>query len=603
MNFKKSIAAIASVAMLCASVVTAAAIENAGTTGTTDSTAAAQVEDRLQEQAEDTNDTDTGNNGGTTSDGKVPVEEQGMINEEEYATLTAEQKAKFYKVTVDDGIYACINNDTGEYTISGTSYIQRNTFTWILISVPYNNYEKVDILINGEKATLNPNGDNTACTMAYDVEDYQLGELSIEMKWHTEAKGIIDADEYATLTDEQKANFIKMNIAPEIAVSYTNEYGTVFFADGYYINKNSWDDIYFCILPNIYAQHDIMINGEIVNSTGEFAGNANYGGFFNVSNYTGNELNFYLTEDINGLANADEYAAMPEVRKNSYIKLNIDENAFISIQDKVTGETITLSDGIYVAKTMYYIYIGVYPDIYANNDVYVNGVKHDVELSGDGYSNYGKKYYIGNYTGKELTVTLGEKQQTAPAENTSLSTDSVPNVVPTVKTDVAAEKKIINTIVKANKPNLAVDVSETGVTPEMLSKLAGSNKVQTLTAKYSNGFMVKITKEDIDVGNAETLDFSVSGNNFISRSQIAKNKILRNSERIIQLDFNKKGEFTGVDKVTVKTRTNIGDDGKTAVIYELVDGKLKKAGEYTVKARGFVEFETDHLGQFVIVVR
>ena len=597
MNVKKSIAAIASIAMLCASVVTTAAIENAGT----DSTAAVQAEDGLQEQSEDTNSTDgtdTGNNDVTTPDGAVPTEEQGIINEEQYAALTAEQKAKFYKVTVGEGVSAIINGTDCEFSLPSLSYVQKDTFEWILISVRYDIYDKVDVLINGEKATLKPNGNNSAYNMEYGVEDYQLDELSIETKVHSDAKGIIDEAEYATLTDEQKANFIKMNIAPDIYVSYKYGDYTQFFTDGYYINKNSWDNIYVCVMPDVYAGYNIMVNGEIFNASGEITNGENYGGSINVSNYAGNELNFVLSE-VSGMANADEYAAMPEARKNGYIKLNIDENAFISMQDKITDETIDLSDGIYVAKIMDYIYIGVYPDIYENNDVYVNGEKYDVELSGDGYSNYGKAYYIGNYSGKELTVTLGEKQQTAAAENTSVSN----TVVPTVKTDTAAEKKIINTIVKSNKPNLAVDVSETGVTAEMLSNLANNKKVKTLTAKYGSGFMINIAKEYIDAENAETLDFSVSGNNFISRSQIAKNKVLRNSERIIQLDFNKKGELTGVDKVTVKTRTNIGDDGKTAVIYELVDGKLKKAGKYTIKARGFVEFETDHLGQFVIVVQ
>lgn len=606
MNVKKSIAVIAAAATLCASAVTAAAIENLDANINT----AEQVKDVQQAQTEDTAGTtdETDNNDSTTSDGTVPTEEQGIINEEQYATLTAEQKENFYKITVDDNIYACINSNNDEHVLTGTLYIQKNVFTWILISVRYDIYEKSDILINGEKVELTPNGDNTACTIPYDVETYQGNELNIKMKWHTEDKGIISADEYETLTDEQKANFFKINFPKEVAVSWT--YGgkddVIWIESGSYLNRNEWDNnsIYACVLPNIYAEHEFLVNEEFFDVTDKISGGGNFGNFLKIENYIGDELNIVVWEDLRGMVSSEEYSAMPEIRKNSYIKLNISNDAFASMQNKVTEETVTLEDGIYVAKTMEYVYIGVYPEIYKNNDIYVNGEKYDVELSGDGSSNYGKKMYIGDYSGKEITVEIKERTvQTEDTVNGNNTSANVLSPVPVTSADTAAEAKITNEISNTSKSNAAIDVSETGVTPDMLTAFSANKRAKTLTAKYSSSFMVKIAKEDVDAENAEALDFSVSGKKFISNKQIANVKALKNSEKIIQLDFSKKGELTGVDKVTVRTRTNIQDDGKTAVIYELVDGKLKKVGVCTIKARGFAEFETDHLGQFVIVVK
>ena len=43
--------------------------------------------------------------------------------------------------------------------------------------------------------------------------------------------------------------------------------------------------------------------------------------------------------------------------------------------------------------------------------------------------------------------------------------------------------------------------------------------------------------------------------------------------------------------------------GKTAVIYELKDGKLIKLGTSKVNGQGFVKINTDHLGQIIAAVQ
>ena len=109
---------------------------------------------------------------------------------------------------------------------------------------------------------------------------------------------------------------------------------------------------------------------------------------------------------------------------------------------------------------------------------------------------------------------------------------------------------------------------------------------------------VAIAKADISDASAN-LDFSVSGEKFLSSSQVKK----LGAEKVVQLDFVSTGKLDGVDKATIKSSVGMGYVGKTVTVYEMVNGKLVKVGVAKVNGAGIVKFDTDHLGQFVLAVK
>ena len=157
-------------------------------------------------------------------------------------------------------------------------------------------------------------------------------------------------------------------------------------------------------------------------------------------------------------------------------------------------------------------------------------------------------------------------------------------------------------ITASRKADITVNAAETDVTPQMVEAFVKNKNSKTLTLQYSSALKVSVNKSDINDADAN-LDFSVSGEKFLSSKTVKNNKTLKNASKIIQIDFVNKGDLEGVDKVTIKSKAGIGYAGKTVTIYEYVNGKLVKAGVAKVNGAGLVKFDTDHLGQFVIAVQ
>lgn len=173
---------------------------------------------------------------------------------------------------------------------------------------------------------------------------------------------------------------------------------------------------------------------------------------------------------------------------------------------------------------------------------------------------------------------------------------SVTKDTPATSAEAAAQ------VSQSKKAVVVVDASQTGVTEDLVKAFADNKKAKTLTAKVSSSLKIKIDKEDIS-GEVSDLDFSVSGKDFISAEAIADSAALKDSAKVVQLDFVSDGDFGGVDSVTVKAKVDLKLRGKTAVVYEYANGKLVKVAEGKVTVSGNVEFNADHFGQYVIAVK
>ena len=157
-------------------------------------------------------------------------------------------------------------------------------------------------------------------------------------------------------------------------------------------------------------------------------------------------------------------------------------------------------------------------------------------------------------------------------------------------------------ITASRKAEITVNAADTEVTPAMVEAFVKNKNAKTLTLQYSSALKVSVNKSDINDADAN-LDFSVTGEKFLSSKTIKNNKTLKKASKVVQIDFVNKGDLEGIDKVTIKSKAGIGYAGKTVTIYEYVNGKLVKVGVGKVNGAGLVKFDTDHLGQFVIAVQ
>ena len=188
---------------------------------------------------------------------------------------------------------------------------------------------------------------------------------------------------------------------------------------------------------------------------------------------------------------------------------------------------------------------------------------------------------------EEETTTIPDPIVYTPGSSSASSSEAAEQVAESSK-DVAASRK----------PDITVNAAESGVSSDIVAAFTSNKSAKTLTLKYSSTLKVAIAKADISDASAN-LDFSVSGEKFLSSSQVKK----LGAEKVVQLDFVSTGKLDGVDKATIKSSVGMGYVGKTVTVYEMVNGKLVKVGVAKVNGAGIVKFDTDHLGQFVLAVK
>ena len=164
----------------------------------------------------------------------------------------------------------------------------------------------------------------------------------------------------------------------------------------------------------------------------------------------------------------------------------------------------------------------------------------------------------------------------------------------------ATEAETVAALKTTASSSLTISAPAEGITADILTALTSSKNTKNLTVKYGTSMKVVISKDDVK-GAAAKLDFT-KGANFLSAKAIAGASQLKSSEKVVQLNFAKEGDFGGVSKVKIRSYVSNKMVGKTAVVYEYVNGKLVKVAETKVAASGNVSFNITHYGQYIIAV-
>lgn len=201
-----------------------------------------------------------------------------------------------------------------------------------------------------------------------------------------------------------------------------------------------------------------------------------------------------------------------------------------------------------------------------------------------------------------VTPPAADDDLTPPADDDSNAVvdDYASTGVTGASSSGAADAPVVSTpaqISATRNPVLTVDAAETPVSSDMLDAFVKNDDAEILTLSYSSVLKIAIEKDDVNDISAG-LDLSVNTEGFLSAKEIKK----LDATKVVQIDLEGEGSFDGVDKVTVKYRVGAKLAGKEVTVYEYVNGKLVKIGTGKVTANGFVNFKTDHFGQFVIAV-
>lgn len=194
-------------------------------------------------------------------------------------------------------------------------------------------------------------------------------------------------------------------------------------------------------------------------------------------------------------------------------------------------------------------------------------------------------------TEEVLPPSAGSLPSLTPGSGSS-SAEAAPADAVSSPAEISASKNADVTVNAASEP----------VSAEMVTAFVNNDAAKTMTLSYGSALKVAVNKEDVTDAETANLDFSVSGENFLSSSDIEDNEVLSEATKIVQIDFVSEGKIDGVDKVTVKSKVGVKLAGKTVTVFEYVDGKLVNLGKTEVTASGYVKFKTDHFGQFVLAV-
>ena len=200
---------------------------------------------------------------------------------------------------------------------------------------------------------------------------------------------------------------------------------------------------------------------------------------------------------------------------------------------------------------------------------------------------------------------------TPPASNTGSASlgggSSAPGAapagasIPSSNIAPASSKEAASSVKNTTKPSITIQAPADGIKSDVLAAFKANKSVKKITVKYNASLQVTISKSDM-TGKAADLDFT-KGKNFLTKKQISSSKLLKDSKKLVQLNFDNDGDFGGLSKVGIKS--NVGKElkGKTATVYEYKDGKIVKIASGKVSATGNLSFNIDHYGQYVVAVK
>ena len=527
-----------------------------------------------------------------------------VVSAAEYAILTDEQKTSYASVEASGNnmfvTYLNVGDSSGN-SIPNGSYVKKGTIIYFCISAE--NFDGSQIVLRRNSSIDDqtlidyfiPCTDNSWCyvyTVAND--DVGLIALTSDVKCPT----MISADEYYYYETAKKVYYAKANIQSPAYIWIGDDYTGYRVPDGYYVLKGA--DLWIAMRKIDYAYYEYSINGDKVDPVDV---DGNYGmdfkayPFDNSVNVTVQQTGEIPTASLN----FGSGIAVWEFPYSDGISGN-EEHIVYNSGDKIKNGSI--------------IRVIVSSQDYAGKVLKINGITYNMFLNGDGDN------YLLNYTVPSDVLSVDIRLETVqdnPSEPSTPSRPSAPPITPVISTptqtegtdlstsenagNIPSETEAVKIVGKSHKSSITYNAAQAGVTEDILKAFSDNRYAKTLTAKFDR-FKVKIDKTDIeDVNELKDIDLSISEKTVISQTQIKKLSSLKNSKKIVQLNFNSSEDIGSLKEIGIQANVGKKLSGETAVIYERKGKKLVKVGSAKVKVNGYVCFDTDHLGQFVVAIR
>lgn len=499
----------------------------------------------------------------------------GVLNPDEYSQLDEEMKPYYTKVYVQSPAYVWIGDDETGMEIVDGNYVLKNKYVWIAMF--FEDYMDNDILINGEVANAASSGGSSNFGISYLIRPDD-SEINITSQPTTCPKSAVSNDESTGI--EVSYYVDDWTGGGYISDGDTVRFGTPVLIGGY---------------KNLIAGYNIKINGEVLPL--QINGDNTYLlGLYTI----GSEETVITREKKDELSEYEKANFVPV-----YFSSDIGVHEFPFSEGNYGDEWhIDYENGDIIGKGST-LRIAVSPENYAGKVLKINGNTVSMFINGDS-SNYLANYVIPD-NASSLTMTLEDAPvvpniPSAPPVVSAPTAPAAPS--PSVSTASApTAKSVVSDLKRSGSSSVSYNASEAGVTEDILTAFAKNKYAKTMTAKFDS-FKVKIKKSDIeDVKALEDIDLSVNEKDFISKSQINKTKVLKESKKVVQLNFESSADISGLKKINIQAKAGKNFNDSTAAVYELKGKKLVKIGTAKVDSNGYVSFNTDHLGQFVIAVK
>lgn len=412
-----------------------------------------------------------------------------------------------------------------------------------------------------------------------------------------------------SLTKEQ---YVKVSYNPDSCFILPFEYldkesNGQFYYNGSYVKAGS--TIRLAMDPNIYYYYgcNITVNGEPIPMF--LNGDKSYF----ITTYTVKDTDTQINIGM------EKKSELSEDEKNCFVPVTTNSDSIVfstwyynpyrQETDGFDYHNICWKSGSMIVKGSY-ITIAVSPDDYYGRKLTVNGKTLPLFINGDG-TNYIGKYLIKD-TDTAVKLSLekdtSSPEPTKPAAPTTASPSS--SCTPSAGADVIYKpyapmtaESVVEKINNTHASSITYNSSDASISKDILTAFSEKRSLKKLTAFFGK-YKAIISRSDItDKKKLADTDFGISGKSFLSKSGISDHTVLSKAKNIYQFDFISKTSFEGIKKVTLMLKTDNAYRGKTAVIYELKDGKLVKLGSSKINGQGFVQINTDHLGQIVVAVQ
>lgn len=497
------------------------------------------------------------------------------VTPQEYAGFPSERQIYYAKANIQSPAYVWIGDDETGFAVTSGNYVLKGTGMWI--AMYREDYMDNDILVNGQIVNATSSGGSNNFGMFFEIYSGE-NVLNITTQPYTGSKSKFDIDVetgiYAMYYVDGWTNGGEIYNGSEIRL------GTPILIGAY---------------KNMIAGCDITVNGKVVPL--QLNGDGTH------------MLYYYETEAGDIVIRRVPRAELTDYEKENFVSVNFGNDISVSEFPYSAGNYpdephIYYDSGDIVAKGTT-LRLWVSAGDYAGKILKINGQMVNMTKNGDGD-------YIGDYTLPCNASALSIALENAPVIPSSPTTTTTATVIPTPSTptegtavsitSAPSEKSVINDIKRSGKSSINYNAEDAGVTEDILKSFAQNKNAKTLTAKF-DGFKVKINKSDIKNAKAlEDIDFTLSDKKVVSNSQIKKLSALKNSQNVLQLNFENGADISGIKGVKLQVNAGKKLNGSTAVIYERKGNKLVKHGTTEVN-NGYVSFNTDHLGQFVIAVK